>query len=297
MRGVLLIGCITVGCAHRAVVPPPTTGWRELRSRHFRLRTDLPEGSARTTLEKLESVRWWLQAAWATGGDSPGMTQAIVLGSPGELRSFTEITGLATTSREGPLLVTTGYDGQLGDRSPALPLLAHEIGHELIRRRMPGAPRWYHEGLAGYLESVDAARRPDRALRLPGGCPEFHDARGRSAGALARCDGRTPLGDRDRRAGERALLLGPGMGRAAPGRGTCANASPRRSRRGRSETGSPRRASRRRRPERSLPGVLRRPRLHELTALPGASAAAVFGRRPPSASFGPACAHSSSPRC
>jgi len=119
MRGVLLIGCMTVACAHRAVVPPPSTGWGELRSRHFRLRTDLPEGSARTTLEKLESVRWWLQSAWATGGDSPGTTRAIVLAKPAELRTYTEILGLATTTREGPLLVTTGFEELLGDRSPA----------------------------------------------------------------------------------------------------------------------------------------------------------------------------------
>jgi len=164
MRGVLVIGFITVACAHRAVVSPPATGWRELRSRHFRLRTDLPEGSARTTLVKLESLRWWLQSAWSTGGDSPGTTQAIVLASPSELRSFTEIMGLATTSREGPLLVTAGFEGLLGDRSPPRALLAHEIGHELIRRRMPGAPRWFHEGLAGYLESVEPL--DDRTVRF-----------------------------------------------------------------------------------------------------------------------------------
>ena len=152
----LLASLLVVGCAHKAVVPPPLTGWRELRSRHFQLRTDLSEGSARTTLEKLESVRWWLQSAWATGGDSPGTTRAIVLAKPAELRTYTEILGLATTTREGPLLVTTGFEELLGDRSPPLPVLAHEVGHELIRRRMPGAPRWYQEGLAGYLENVEA---------------------------------------------------------------------------------------------------------------------------------------------
>jgi hypothetical protein len=80
-------------------------------------------------------VRWWLQSAWATGGDSPGTTRAIVLAKPAELRTYTEILGLATTTREGPLLVTTGFEELLGDRSPALPILAHEVGHELIRRR------------------------------------------------------------------------------------------------------------------------------------------------------------------
>jgi len=158
MRALTFAAVLLAGCAHRAVTAPPTTGWRELRSRHFRLRTDLPNGSARATLEKLESVRGWLQSAWTTGGDSRGTTQAIVLASPAELRTFTEIMGLATTTREGPLLVTAGYEGLMGDRSPALPVLAHEVAHELIRRRMPGAPRWYQEGLAGYLEWVQPLR-------------------------------------------------------------------------------------------------------------------------------------------
>jgi hypothetical protein len=166
LRALMLVGVLLVGCAHTRVVPPPTTGWRELRSRHFRLRTDLPEGSARTTLQKLESVRWWLQSAWATGGDSPGTTQAIILASPAELRTFNEMVGAATTSREGPLLVTAGFEGLLGDRSPALSILAHEVAHELIRRRMPGAPRWYQEGLAGYLGGVEAL--DDRTVRFIG---------------------------------------------------------------------------------------------------------------------------------
>lgn len=160
----LFAGLLVIGCAHTAVVPPPVTGWRELRSPHFRLRTDLPEGSARTTLEKLESLRWSLQTAWSTGGDSPGTTEAIVLSSPAELRTFTDLAGLATTTPEGPLLVTAGYEGLMGDRSPAVPILAHEVGHELIRRRMPGAPRWFQEGLAGYLESVEVLG--DRTVRF-----------------------------------------------------------------------------------------------------------------------------------
>ncbi|MGZ6080624.1 MAG: hypothetical protein ACXWK4_07410, partial [Myxococcaceae bacterium] len=38
---------------------------------------------------------------------------------------------------------------------------AHEMAHDLDHRRMPGAPRWFDEGLAAYLESaelIDAGR-------------------------------------------------------------------------------------------------------------------------------------------
>ena len=152
MRLLLPAALLFFGCAHPG--SPPVDGWRELTSPHFRLRTDLPEGSARTTLEKLEMLRWWLQSAWSTGGDSPGVTQAIVLAEPVELQTFTEVMGLATATREGPLLVTAGTVYQFGDRSPGIHVLAHEIAHELIRRRMPGVPRWFHEGLAGYLQTV-----------------------------------------------------------------------------------------------------------------------------------------------
>ena len=165
MRGVLLAICFALGCAHQSPRPPPLSGWRELRSTHFTLRTNLPEDSARSTLEKLETLRWWLQAAWSTGGDSPGTTHAIVLGDPAELSSFTPSPGIATISRDGPLLVTAGQpEGFLGDRSPAADLLAHEVAHELIRHRMPGAPRWFHEGLAGYLETIFAV--DDRHVRF-----------------------------------------------------------------------------------------------------------------------------------
>ncbi|HZJ54164.1 MAG TPA: tetratricopeptide repeat protein [Myxococcaceae bacterium] len=156
MRGATIAICLTLGCAHQPR-PPPLTGWRELRSAHFTLRTDLPEDSARSTLEKLETLRWWLQAAWSTGGDSPGRTQAIVLEDPAELSTFTPMGGLAATSRDGPLVVTAGQiEGQFGDRSPRMEILAHEVAHDLIRQRLPGAPRWFHEGLAGYLETVEA---------------------------------------------------------------------------------------------------------------------------------------------
>jgi hypothetical protein len=153
----VLLTVLALACAHQSPRPPPVTGWRELRSAHFTLRTDLPEDSAPRTLEKLEMLRRWLQAAWSTGGDSPGTTQAIVLGDPAELSTFTASPGIATLSPEGPLLVTAGQTAELlGDRSPAVEILAHEIAHELIQHRMPGAPRWFHEGLAGYLETVVA---------------------------------------------------------------------------------------------------------------------------------------------
>ena len=81
-----------------------------------------------------------------------------------------------------PIIVTAGSGGEflLGDRSPGQQVLAHEVAHDLIRRRMPGAPRWFHEGLAGYLETV--VRLDDRRVRFGGsathlrpGAPKWHN--------------------------------------------------------------------------------------------------------------------------
>lgn len=149
---------LLAACAHTPSPPPrppPLTGWRTLRTAHVRLRTDLPSADARTTAERLEILRAALQTAWSGHVETPGTTDAIVLRAPGELRTFTEWSGVATITPRGPLLVTAGSVFEFGDLSPDLPLLAHEMAHDLDHRRMPGAPRWFDEGLASYLESAE----------------------------------------------------------------------------------------------------------------------------------------------
>ena len=162
MRALLLTGLLLVGCAH-GPRPPELDGWRELRSAHFLLRTDLPAPDARTTLERMEMLRAALQSVWseADADDVPGITLAIVLRDGTELRSFTPWTGFATVIRRGPLIVASGTEVAFGDLSPHPELLAHEVAHGLDRRWMPGAPRWFDEGMASYLESaelIDAGR-------------------------------------------------------------------------------------------------------------------------------------------
>src|SRR5690348_13241730 len=105
MRGVLLIGCIAFGCAHSAR-PPPLTGWKELRSDHFRLKTDLPLPAARVTLGRLETLRAALQSAWMVPGDTPDSAEVVVLGETTELLNFTDWLGLTGVSGALPLLVT-----------------------------------------------------------------------------------------------------------------------------------------------------------------------------------------------
>ena len=154
MRALLVAILVCTGCAHPPRAPP-LTGWRALRTPHLRLRTDLPPSDARTTVEQLETLRAALQTAWSEAEETPGMTEAIVLRDDAELRTFTELTGVATLTARGPLLVTAGSPTSFGDLSPDHAVLAHEMAHDLGHRWMPGAPRWFDEGLASYLESAE----------------------------------------------------------------------------------------------------------------------------------------------
>ena len=134
MRPLLVALLLILGCAHTPPTPPPLIGSRELRSPHVRLRTDFPEGAARETVEKLEQLRTWLQAAWSTEGDSPGTTNAVVLDGPAELSTFSHIPAIATTTRQGPIIVTAGSGNEFlfGDVRRARP--------EALVRQFPGNP-------------------------------------------------------------------------------------------------------------------------------------------------------------
>ena len=145
---------VGAGCAHGPRAPA-VTGWRELRSAHFRLRTNLSVEDGRTTLRQLETLRAALAASWSDPLDPPGPTEAFVLHDPAELRTYSSWVGLATTTRRGPLLVTAGVEVSFGDGSPDVVVLAHEVAHDVDRWRMPLVPRWFDEGLAAYLETVE----------------------------------------------------------------------------------------------------------------------------------------------
>jgi hypothetical protein len=149
MRALFLATLVCTGCAHPPRAPP-LTGWRALHTPHLRLRTDLPPADARTTVEQLETLRAALQTAWSEAEETPGVTEAIVLRDGAELRTFTELTGIATLTARGPLLVTAGSPTSFGDLSPDRAVLAHEMAHDLGHRWMPGAPRWFDEGYATY---------------------------------------------------------------------------------------------------------------------------------------------------
>ena len=119
-------------------------------------------------MRRLETLRAALVASWPEPQEIPGSTDAVVLHDPAELRTYSSWVGLATTTRRGPLLVTAGVDVPFGDSSPDVVVLAHEVAHDVNRWRMPVVPRWFDEGLAAYLETVELVGETGVRFGAPG---------------------------------------------------------------------------------------------------------------------------------
>jgi hypothetical protein len=135
--------------------------WHELRSPHFTLRTDLDESDARTTIDRLEEVRAaMLSAVWATAGDPPIRTEAIVLRSRSEFVAFQgesaakgRIGGLRADAPPFPPAIVLS-----GTSSQSFRILNHELAHDISCWFMPIQPAWYAEGVATLLETIAADR-------------------------------------------------------------------------------------------------------------------------------------------
>jgi tetratricopeptide (TPR) repeat protein len=152
---VALGGCATTSRAFQC----PTSGgppWRELTSDHFVLRTDLPEPEAGQLLGKVERLHAAIAAGLPGATEPPsGRSEVIAFRTLEEFRPFSPDRALGYYVRyEGgpPRIVVPGEIGpwQHG-------MLAHEITHDFLANAYQRQPRWFAEGLAVYMESVEEA--------------------------------------------------------------------------------------------------------------------------------------------
>ncbi|QAT85899.1 hypothetical protein EJ065_4346 [Corallococcus coralloides] len=158
------------GCTASRALCPAEGGrpWREVRSSHFRVRTNLEEQAAARSAVELEEFRRALLLAWGTGFDPPGTVDVIVLSNPRDLEEFTDAryAGFAGQTPDGPRMVMTGGGGYLlADTTGDKETQAHELAHYLSAFALPRQPRWISEGLASYLQTV-TIRPSDRNVVL-----------------------------------------------------------------------------------------------------------------------------------
>ncbi|RKG54537.1 DUF1570 domain-containing protein [Corallococcus sp. AB011P] len=158
------------GCTASRALCPAEGGrpWREVRSSHFRVRTNLEEQAAAKSALELEEFRRALLLAWGAGFDPPGTVDVIVLSNPRDLEEFTDAryAGFAGQTPDGPRMVMTGGGGYLlADTTGDKETQAHELAHYLSAFALPRQPRWISEGLASYLQTV-TIRPSDRNVVL-----------------------------------------------------------------------------------------------------------------------------------
>jgi tetratricopeptide (TPR) repeat protein len=142
--------------------------WRELRSQHFLLRTDLAPYQAERVSNELETMEATLLAlAWPGAAPPPGKVLVIALASEDELQEYVEehIGGFAHREEMEPSIVIEG-----SHFAQARVVLTHELAHHLSYALLLRQPRWLSEGLAGYLETASARSFPAEATM---GAPNF----------------------------------------------------------------------------------------------------------------------------
>ncbi|RKH22729.1 DUF1570 domain-containing protein [Corallococcus sp. AB030] len=158
------------GCTASRALCPAEGGrpWREVRSTHFRVRTNLEEQAAAKSAVELEEFRRALLLAWGAGFDPPGTVDVIVLSNPRDLEEFTDAryAGFAGQTPDGPRMVMTGGGGYLlADTTGDKETQAHELAHYLSAYALLRQPRWVSEGLASYLQTI-TIRPSDRNVVL-----------------------------------------------------------------------------------------------------------------------------------
>ncbi len=145
----LAVALTVVACAHgpRPIEP---SAWRELKSEHFRLRTDLPAEDARQTMVALENVRAALLSVWHRDSGAP--IAVVQLADRAEMAEYAlpGVEGFATEDAFGDAMMVIHGAQDAAQQT----FLKHELAHVTTSAVLVRNPRWVAEGLACYLETL-----------------------------------------------------------------------------------------------------------------------------------------------
>jgi tetratricopeptide (TPR) repeat protein len=131
--------------------------WREYRTAHFLLATDLSSARAEAVVRDLEQLHALVvQALVGEGVEIPGKVRVVAFADP---RDFEKLAPDDTSAylKMGSLLtpiIVFPSDGFQAD--PVL--VAHELAHHVSWYLFPRQPRWFSEGLAGFVETIGRTR-------------------------------------------------------------------------------------------------------------------------------------------
>lgn len=157
-------GCAVAGVGRRGASSSPMVcpahggpGWRELKSAHFVLHTDLETTRARALLDEFEDIRQFFEVVlFPSEAQLPGHSTVVVFASRAEYVQFMQETTVAMfrlseSFAAEPTLVLSAGDSETEARQH----FQHELTHRYVAFTMPGAPVWLNEGLAMLFETID----------------------------------------------------------------------------------------------------------------------------------------------
>ena len=126
--------------------------WHQYRSQHFEILTDAGPAEVAATADRLELLQaQLLEGMVASAIELPGRLRVVALADD---RVFRELAGPHVAGYfgeylgEAVIVLPTGWTS----RSPEI--VAHELAHHLSQYLFPRQPRWFSEGLAGFVETV-----------------------------------------------------------------------------------------------------------------------------------------------
>jgi tetratricopeptide (TPR) repeat protein len=127
--------------------------WREYRSAHFVVDSDLDEPAAAALVEDLERIRALVTAALvAQPMEIPGYVRVVVPTSMFTFRAVSPAMSVGFFKMDGlgePLVV---LHPEVLRRDPEV--IAHELTHHLSWYIFPRQPRWFTEGIAQFAQTV-----------------------------------------------------------------------------------------------------------------------------------------------
>lgn len=150
------------GCGHARTAG---RGWKAIDGRHFSLYAKNAEPVS-AVLARLEMARVALRSSFFSDVDLPRM-DVITIDEVEFEKAYGRIrcVGFSRTSGPGPL----GRSGFFVVPSDGRPENCVEaLAQAYAARAFPDAPRWAHEGLAGYLRTIDYVEAPAQRVACAG---------------------------------------------------------------------------------------------------------------------------------
>lgn len=157
----LVLWLLAPGPARAGAFECPDAGgpaWREVRTAHFVVRTDLSSGKAKDLAEELERVHEAVRYGLFRTPPDTGVIQVVALADEEEYKLFAPQGASAFYTQanlSGPTIVLHGGGADL-----MRIIVAHEITHHVTARAFLRRPLWFNEGLACVMESVATVGTP-----------------------------------------------------------------------------------------------------------------------------------------